>query len=229
MNGKFNKNLSVSWWIYVLAIMISVILFVPSFMIRKTCDWWTDLLLNLGIGIIASTIVAVFIDYGETKRKNKADKNSISLILADLKNECAELPSEMYIAVYETFGYNSHEKYKFDEWTNKLFDFKDHSNPDKQIEEIIYVIQTIDEIQKKAREALELMRYSIGNTCITDEIMEQTKKLGVICGLINTAKKRTDYNNCKKLILGDLKPLITEIFPDLKIDFTRSYNEEDYT
>ena len=185
--------------------------------------------MNLGYGIIASTIVAFLIDLGATKRKQKADKTNLSLILTDLKNECAELPSEMYIAVYESFGYDSNEKYTFSEWTNKLFMRKNNSISEKQEIEIKYLLQTVEEIQKKAREALELMRYSIENTCVTDELIKRTKKLNSICRLINIEKKRTDYDKCKKLILVDLKPLITEIFPDLEIDFIRSYNEEDYT
>ena len=101
---KNNKYLSTPFWIFVGTVIVSIIFLVISYYILKSCGWWSDLFLNLGYGIIASTIVAFLIDLGATKRKQKADKTNLSLILTDLKNECAELPSEMYIAVYESFG-----------------------------------------------------------------------------------------------------------------------------
>lgn len=229
MNNKYFKYLSAPWWAYIGAVVLSVLLYFLSTSIQNVCHWVSQLCLNLGHGIIASLIVSLFIDLGNTNRKHKTEQAVLSRMLADLKNECAELPSEMIIAVYEAVGYDFDKKTTFSEWTDILFEKKDNSISEPQTKEILYVLQTVEDIRRKALEVLELMRYSLDNTAITDDLMKRTKQLISVCNRICREQKRPDYEVCKKLITEDLTVQIKEMFPDLKKDYTRSYNEKDYS
>lgn len=229
---KTTKVLSTPILIYLIAIVCSVIFFGLSVLLspcehRDSGGWWSALFLNLGYGSLASIFVTVLVDIGNTRRQRQKDKLIFNRLNADLNELCAELPSEMYIAVYEVFGYNENGKHTFEQWTDTLFSDK-VSDRAKQEKEIRYIIQHISLIKKAAAQLKSDFKYLPENQYIDSDYK---KKLGQIIGaclrIVRTVEK-SDYKGCARIITEDLKSAVVGLYSELKSDYSRFYNEEDY-
>lgn len=224
---KYYEFLSTPIYAYIIAIIFTGVMFGIS-SIFEYDTLWNNLFVNLGCGIMSSTVVSLLIDFGATKRKQAQDKSMLSHMSADLMNECSELPSQMYTAVYEAFGYSIEGKYTFTEWTEKLFSGIGVNHNQKQISEIKYMLQTVSEIKMKSRELIKVMKLSRYNECVTEERIKEIKRIINVCDCIEREQWEEKYNKCKCIIIEKLVPLIKKAFGEISVEFERKYNEEDY-
>jgi hypothetical protein len=145
----------------------------------------------------------------------------------ELRNACENLPSEMYIAVYDCYGYNDNQKRTFDQWSEQLF--KQKSNDEEQQKrQIGYVVQEISTIKKTALNLKSELKFFYQNSFVDEEYQKKLENLIRQCGRIEHFLKRADYIKCYDVMVGTLKSSILEQFTDLTLDYTRVYNEEEY-
>lgn len=230
------KRVAAPWhstpiWAYTIALVCAVLFVGISVWIScckcsSCCSWWSAFFLNVGYGTFASIIVTVLVDIGNTKRQQKKDKMAFDRLNADLKELCIDLPSEMYTAVYEVFGYDENSKRPFTQWTNKLFSDKT-SDPEKQKREIAYVIQHISSIKKVAAQLKSDLKYLPDNQYIDVGYEQKIKEIIASCTRIKHAANKPDYASCVRNI-EELKGAIIELYSELSADYSRDYNEEEY-
>lgn len=218
--------LSTPSWVYLIAVSLSILFICISYCTESSI-WYIELLKNLGYGIAASTGVSLLIDIGSTKRERKQECMIYARMTADLKNACKELPSEVYTAVYEAFGYDSMDKYTFDEWICRLFT-NNANHYERQKKEIKCAVQAISLIKQKAVELCEVMKAFLDNECVTEELEKNVKQLISFSSRIERELNRENYDECKNIITKEMKKCILKIFEDLEVDYTREYNEEEY-
>jgi len=93
---KKGQIFSASGWVYLICTLVSLLfLFHACWTKQNTfgCD--------LGIGVLASTVVAAITDISSTRIARKKDWAIYNRIVSNLKNECEELISEVHTAALE--------------------------------------------------------------------------------------------------------------------------------
>ena len=232
-NEKSKICITTPWWIYLSSATLAIIFLVFSlFLIKSDCGpqgdaWWGNLFLNVGYGTIASVVVTFLVDIGNTKRQQIQDKKEFDRLNAELKELCAELPSEMYIAVYESFGYTNNEKRTFEQWTKTLFvdGAIDNGVHEREIKNIT---QHIFEIKKAIAQLKRDSRIFGNNPYVNDEYEKKLNKLRSCASIVIRNSNEYNYTVCSQKIAQQLKDSIIELYDDLTVDYTRIYNEEDY-
>lgn len=210
----------------VIFLTISLLIAEPGYE-TQCATWWGNLFLNVGYGTIASIVVTLLVDIGNTARQQKQDKKAFERLNAELRELCAELPSEMYIAVYETFGYADSQKHTFKEWTQKLFE-DCQAERNKQEREITSIVQHVSAIHKAASQLKSDIRIISNNAFVDEEYERKLSKLMSACSRLKRNAAEETYVVCIKLITDDLTNAIVALFNDLSADYTRVYNETEY-
>ena len=221
---KPRSKTSVSIIVYIILFIVTIIAFALVLYFRHIgLEDHSSICLSIASGLLVSTFVGFLTDYGATKRKLESDKAVLTRIQSDLKYCCLDLLSDLYIAVYEVYGYEDIKK-TFDEWVHMLFSFDDLAPTGKWKDEIAYVLGTIQRIEKKAISVVDTI-ISLDNAFVTDELISRYRILYKSCSLINHIVKRQDYPECETAIIKRVKPAILSIFDELECWYTNPYNE----
>ena len=215
------KFFSKSRGIYLLLLLPAVTLFLLSFC-EKLHGCHLD---DVGIGIFCSAIVVLGVDLSDTKRTREKNKILFDMITSDLKEECLELPSEMYTAVYESYGYGDFGKLTFAQWTQKLFD---GSETDAVQQEIASVVHQICKIRQAASQVTKLSRFLYDDDCFDMGFVENLVLLTKECARIEGLIRRGKYSESSNAIINKLVPIILALHLGVDNDFNRAYNEDDY-
>lgn len=217
-------KLSTPLWVYLICAVLCLLVYGSAFLMPRG-TWYRDLFTNLGYGVFASTIVALFIDMGNTKVAVKKDQHVFDMLNAKLKDECANLPSELYTSVYECCGYGLERKLTYHSWLDMLFPVE---ITEKNEKEIRYFLQQIDTIKTVATQLHESIKVHYGNAFITEQYLKLLTKLIGMCKILQQNAKRKQFDRVNGMLDKEIKCAICDLFPSLEHDFTRAYNEETY-
>lgn len=227
------RNLSTPAKVYVIASICAVVFLIISVILSFckcnacNCSWWSNLFLNVGYGTVASILVTLFVDIGNTKRQRIIDHRMFIRLNASLKELCADLPCEMNTAVYEAFGYDDNDKRTFAQWSQKLFS-DGVKESEKQKREIDHIIQQIAAIKKEATQLKSDLRFQPNNQYVTSEFEEKLKRLLRACSRITLDAKTMQYPSCARTIAEDFGQAVVDLYEELSADYSCSYNEEDF-
>lgn len=227
---KMRQRLSTPISVYAIAIVLCIIFFVIASgrLLRGFfSEWWMEFFLNIGYSAIASVVLSVLIDYGNTKRKRIDEDKAFDKMNAGLKVLCDEMPVIVHTAVCEASGYRDTEKCSFSQWSQKLFLDETVDREDRK-NEIVYVIQHITDIMKAAEEVRSDAKRLENNPKITEEYEKSINNLIHLCQRINRDARAMNYNSCFHLITEDFVRVVTTLFDELSENFTRAYDEGEY-
>ncbi len=241
MSDKEKKNkkeafccLTTPVYVYIAVFALAVLFLFVSVIIdcckcdNCCCGWWSTLFLNVGYGTIASLFVALLIDIGNTKRQKSNDKQKFDRLNADLKELCSDFPSEMYIAVYDAFGYDEKGKRTFEQWTRKLF-LSDAEDSTRQKAQIDYILQWMKDIRKCAIQLKTDAKHQYDNSYVTPEFEDKIERIISKCSKLLRNTGEANYEFCVRTITNDFKSAVVDLYSELGNDYSRCYNENDYT
>lgn len=118
MNLKINKPYKLDWYLYLNLLFVSIMLMILGIYLQEAKENISaDIILNIGLGCFASTIVALIIELGNIKEKNKKYNELYMLVYSDL-----ELSIMKYIESWSEFC-SVAEKEK--DYRNKKFNWKE--------------------------------------------------------------------------------------------------------
>lgn len=216
--SKINSITTINVMVYIVASLICFIL------IHLSC--LCQFLYDFGVGALASLVIAFSTDFCTTKITKRQDKRSFSRLIERSKTLCSDLIATVNTAVYESIGYDIVDKFTFSEWVEHLFDFT--NNEEKKKEQIVFVCQDINDICTELSQLNNELVNHYNNKNITDDFINNVKKLITSCKLFNFEYKHNNYVKCKTLLISDVNNSIINLFSDLKTEFTQKYNAEDY-
>ena len=128
MNNKINKPYKLNWHLYLSLLFMSIMLMIIGIYLQEAKDKiLADIILNIGLGCFASTIVALIIEFGNIKEKNEKHNDIYMLVYSDLQfsiMKYIEGWSEFCSVVGREKGYRNKE-FKWKEWyaiTKEIFD-----------------------------------------------------------------------------------------------------------
>ena len=225
---KVLKYINQKRWLILLhvkCIILGILLFIISLMICR-CKEISDLIKNLGYGILSAAFLSCLITYKECIFMDREDKIVFENIMYELKSECENLLVEVHTCALECVGYEYVDKHTYEEWINMIFSFKEDN--DKKMNEIEYIIQQVGVILNKSKYIHSLFDIYHKNLYFSDEERKLLEKLQSTCRRININLKKNNFDACKKILIGDLKNDIVLLFDDLEVDFNKKYNENDY-
>lgn len=86
MNNKINKPYKLNWHLYLSLLFMSIMLMIIGIYLQEAKDKiLADIILNIGLGCFASTIVALIIEFGNVKEKNEKHNDIYMLVYSDLQ------------------------------------------------------------------------------------------------------------------------------------------------
>lgn len=86
MNNKINKPYKLNWHLYLSLLFMSIMLMILGIYLQEAKGKiLADIILNIGLGCFASTIVALIIEFGNIKEKNEKHNDIYMLAYSDLQ------------------------------------------------------------------------------------------------------------------------------------------------
>ena len=86
MNNKINKPYKLNWLLYLCLMFASTVLMILGTYLQEVKEKvLADIILNIGLGCFASTIVALIIEFGNIKEKNEKHNDIYMLVYSDLQ------------------------------------------------------------------------------------------------------------------------------------------------
>jgi hypothetical protein len=89
MNNKINKTYKLNWHLYLSLLFMSIMLMIIGIYLQEAKDKiLADIILNIGLGCFASTIVALIIEFENIKEKNEKHNDIYMSVYSDLQFRC---------------------------------------------------------------------------------------------------------------------------------------------
>ena len=86
MNNKINKPYKLNWLLYLSLMFASTVLMILGTYLQEVKEKvLADIILNIGLGCFASTIVALIIEFGNIKERNEKHNDIYMLVYSDLQ------------------------------------------------------------------------------------------------------------------------------------------------
>ena len=215
---ELQNKLTMSVSLYALLSLFGAFLLGISALI---CGVVSNIVNSIGCSIIAGVIVAGITDMKATKIKRETDNEKYEIQSKELKSECENLPCSICVTVCDNREDLISKQKSFKEWCNELFNLKETS-------EIKYCLEMIKDIQRMCTKFQIFALNNLDNGNYNLELIKKIKKLDSVCNRIVRAKQRERYKDCKGIMLNEFRENVIDLFPELKNDYTRTYDASTY-
>ena len=168
---------------YFLIVGIAIVVLVLSLVI-PTCDsaFWKmffDVMKNLSYGCIASTVVALLIDYANVKTANKKANDTYDSIYIDLKVQIAWFVgtwAQMCAVSFKEKDYFT-EKYSWTKWYEITKSNYDISTPERQKQLLIYFHDSLLDSGKYVSKSIDKITSQSYTLTINDAMNTKLKSI----------------------------------------------------
>ncbi len=185
--------------------------------------WFQSIVGDLCVGIVASFLVALFVERQATKREQKRQKEIAERLMSELKSKCDYFPITVALAVIDSVDRADFEDEK--EYARWVEDFGELliNCDQRMILQKKYIWQDIDEIGADIRRLEVDIKNNLGNVYLDEELVRKLGKLSGTISQIYRAKKYENISSCIHFLQEDFVKGILDIFPELKDTYTTPY------
>lgn len=185
MNNKINKPYKLNWYLYLSLLFMSIMFMILGIYLQEAKGKiLADIILNIGLGCFASTIVALIIEFGNIKEKNEKHNDIYMLVYSDLQFSIMK-----YIEGWSEFcSVAGREK----DYRNKEFKWKEWYAITKEI--------FVDCSENRKTELLDFLKSILSNN-----IKYINEHINYIMEQRNILEIHDLYNNDLNSIIKDFK------------------------
>lgn len=163
------------------------------------------LLAGLGSGIIASLLVALLIDAGSTRRRNRSDWEQFARLQDELKAHCYYFPSALMCFC----PHDTEEERTLHVSVEEAYEMAAEEQRDA-------VAQTVLNMGKKAEELNRYANILSANPYFDEAYMKRLAHLILMCGIIGEdVRLLPRERECLQEEMGWLKQAVCALYPDL--------------
>ena len=164
-----------------------------------------ELLVGLGSGTIASLLVALLIDVGNTRRKDRNDREQFTRLQDELKTDCCLLPSTLTCFCPREME----EGQTFHLFVEEAYEMAAKEQRDA-------VAQTILNIGEKAEALIRYANILSANPYFDEAYMKNLSYLALICGMIGEDVRLLPREwECLQEQMEWLTQAVCALYPDL--------------
>jgi len=212
LRNKTRNLVSISIKYYFILIILAMALIVIS---QKTT--MKDLLVNLGYGIIASTIVAFLVDYAAIKRQREKDHKNYKIMVMSLTMSINKLISIRHM-LNDDFD-QSYRNLPYSRWINAMRadEFQNTPLRGKQVFEMHF--STCKDILREARYLNYYIGILIDNQFAGKDFVKSLKNL-ISCFEEYVDSQKNDYAHTL-----DIMKAISSLFPEYSEILLKDWSE----
>lgn len=225
------KKLTTPWWVYLILFAIAIAFIILCCIIpgNNNCFW--DILCNIGYGIFGSLIVALLIDFANTRIKVKADFEKLRIISAEYRTTFLDL-RDCVLNVSESRYGTDGKKRAFNDWIDYVLAPVDEQQgkTNEDVFDSVFDIQfRIEKIEKAATAFHELLLLNLDNEKITAEYRQNVKSVRSLSAHIDDLFQNEKYELAAQTIKERLIPKFLKNNEEYKHYFLEPYCEDSYT
>lgn len=209
--------------------VISFAMIVPGDIIvtEKTTIW--ALLCNLGYGVFGSAIVALLIDFANTKMKNENDAKKMKVLSGKYRNAFLDLRDSVLSVAEYRYGTDG-KKRTFYDWIDYVLapvDAKKETN--EEVEENVYEMKyEIIELKKASSALGELLLMNLDNEKNTAQYRQSINNVCAISSNLLRILEDYKFPQAAEIIKKRLTPKFLKFHEEYSELFTKPYDEDRY-
>lgn len=223
--GRIQRYFTASLWIYGGLLTVSLVLSLFEIFVDSESCCIAKWMMNLGYGILCSTIVSVFVDWGNTRRQNQQEKLGFEIIKAACRHSCKEFGMTLLDLCKERYD-NTNERHTLTEWCTSFFQpkYEEQCITEEYYDQLVSrLLHTIERIDKESTALYQCTTLTTNNSNITSEFCKAIHNLQICAYRTYTSSRKIEDDVfLYSLIEKNIKKLIDAIcsaFPELRNEF----------
>ena len=218
MMKNLQKHIVTPISVYLIALGIGLLLMVINAIMSQAGKQMTWLS-SIGTGVIASVVVAILIDIGNTKRQREMDERGFKRLLSDIMLDALSICGEACLLTNEN---NKNERRTFSEWVIILFSDK-QKDQNRQNQKVF--LDELFKIQMMIKSKHENACILYQNELITNNVVDNLLLLSLQYGRL-----RSTLSNRQIQEIASIVTMIGKIMDELDIKhvFSYPYSEEEF-
>lgn len=225
---KWYKNhFTTQLWIYVVLLSFGILLCLFPLSCKGKGEG--EFFSGIGSGIIASVIVSISIDYGNTKLQLENEKKQFLELNAEYRYAFGDLREAVVRAYEQRFGYIDKQRH-FTGWLDEALNFDDADDALEELTsderfDIVWEIESaIIRIKRVGIQLQQNLTMYLNLPDNTSEYRRHVKHVIIFCGYIEKHFDNEEYARGASMIKRQLIPSFIENHPTYKDSFEEPYS-----
>ena len=221
MKKKYYDYFSTPFYIYLIILFLIIGMLVISLFLKETGKAFI-IITGINCSSLASLIVGMFVDFGNTKRSLQKDAFEFSVLTEDLNSQCIALMEKASVCAQSKVLIN--ESHGFIEWLEILFSFDNALSKEDNILLINEFLIYLQNVKNSADKLDENLKHFVNNKNVTHEFKFSVERISFYCNAIRQSIISNHYEWAETTTKDNLVESIRYLFPETKEYIENSYS-----